>query len=105
MAQRIVMTDNEDEGRRDQVEISGGRVTNAWNTTTLFRGYEIILEGATPGTPGTSPTGYAGYARHLTATPPHVPRGLLRVKPRTTRGDRNLFRPRMATTTYSGSTY
>lgn len=33
---------------RIEVEIANGKVVNAWNTTTLFRGYEIILKGRDP---------------------------------------------------------
>ena len=50
MAQRIVIDPiTRIEGHlRIEVEISGGKVVNAWNTTTLFRGYEIILQGRDP---------------------------------------------------------
>ncbi len=33
---------------RIEVEIAGGKVVDAWNTTTLFRGYEMILKGREP---------------------------------------------------------
>jgi [NiFe] hydrogenase large subunit len=33
---------------RIEVEIANGKVINAWNTSTLFRGYEIILKGRDP---------------------------------------------------------
>jgi Ni,Fe-hydrogenase I large subunit len=29
-------------------EVTNGKVTNAWNTTTLFRGFEIFMEGIDP---------------------------------------------------------
>ncbi|HHL39489.1 MAG TPA: nickel-dependent hydrogenase large subunit [Deltaproteobacteria bacterium] len=50
MAQRIVIDPiTRIEGHlRIEVEIAGGKVVNAWNTTTLFRGYEIILKGRDP---------------------------------------------------------
>lgn len=50
MGQRIVIDPiTRIEGHlRIEVEIEGGKVVNAWNTTTLFRGYEIILKGRDP---------------------------------------------------------
>lgn len=50
MAERIVIDPiTRIEGHlRIEVEITNGRVSNAWNTTTLFRGYEIILKGRDP---------------------------------------------------------
>ncbi len=33
---------------RIEVEVADGKVVDAWNTTTLFRGYEIILKGRDP---------------------------------------------------------
>lgn len=50
MAERIVIDPiTRIEGHlRIEVELAGGRVVNAWNTTTLFRGYEIILQGRDP---------------------------------------------------------
>lgn len=50
MAERIVLDPiTRIEGHlRIEVEIANGKVVNAWNTTTLFRGYEIILKGREP---------------------------------------------------------
>lgn len=50
MAQRIVIDPiTRIEGHlRIEVEIKNGKVVDAWNTSTLFRGYEIILEGRDP---------------------------------------------------------
>jgi [NiFe] hydrogenase large subunit len=50
MGQRIVIDPiTRIEGHlRIEVEIADGKVVNAWNTTTLFRGYEIILKGRDP---------------------------------------------------------
>lgn len=50
MAQRIVIDPiTRIEGHlRIEVEIANGKVVNAWNTSTLFRGYEIILQGRDP---------------------------------------------------------
>ncbi len=50
MAERIVIDPiTRIEGHlRIEVEIADGKVVNAWNTTTLFRGYEIILKGRDP---------------------------------------------------------
>jgi Ni,Fe-hydrogenase I large subunit len=33
---------------RIEVEIEGGQVTNAWSSSTMFRGIEIILQGRDP---------------------------------------------------------
>ena len=30
------------------VEVSGGKVTNAWSSGTMFRGIELILQGRDP---------------------------------------------------------
>ena len=31
-----------------EVEIAGGKVTNAWSSGTMFRGIELILQGRDP---------------------------------------------------------
>jgi Ni,Fe-hydrogenase I large subunit len=31
-----------------EVEVSGGKVTNAWSSGTMFRGIELILQGRDP---------------------------------------------------------
>lgn len=33
---------------RMEVEIDGGKVTNAWSSSTMWRGLEIILKGRDP---------------------------------------------------------
>jgi Ni,Fe-hydrogenase I large subunit len=33
---------------RIEVEVEGGQVTNAWSSSTMFRGIEIILQGRDP---------------------------------------------------------
>ena len=33
---------------RIEAEIDGGEVTNAWSSSTMFRGLEIILQGRDP---------------------------------------------------------
>jgi Ni,Fe-hydrogenase I large subunit len=33
---------------RIEVEVEGGQVTNAWSSSTMFRGLEIILQGRDP---------------------------------------------------------
>ena len=33
---------------RIEVEVEGGQVTNAWSSSTMFRGMEIILQGRDP---------------------------------------------------------
>jgi Ni,Fe-hydrogenase I large subunit len=33
---------------RLEVEIDGGKVTNAWSSSTMWRGLEIILKGRDP---------------------------------------------------------
>ncbi len=33
---------------RIEVEVEGGQVTNAWSSSTMFRGIEIILKGRDP---------------------------------------------------------
>ncbi len=50
MAERIVIDPiTRIEGHlRIEVEIANGEIVNAWNTSTLFRGYEIILKGRDP---------------------------------------------------------
>jgi Ni,Fe-hydrogenase I large subunit len=31
-----------------EVEVAGGKVTNAWSSGTMFRGIELILQGRDP---------------------------------------------------------
>ena len=33
---------------RVEVEVNGGQVTNAWSSSTMFRGIELILKGRDP---------------------------------------------------------
>jgi len=33
---------------RIEVEVEGGKVTNAWSSSTMFRGIELILKGRDP---------------------------------------------------------
>jgi len=33
---------------RIEVEVNGGEVTNAWSSSTMFRGIELILKGRDP---------------------------------------------------------
>lgn len=33
---------------RVEVEVEGGEVTNAWSSSTMFRGIELILKGRDP---------------------------------------------------------
>jgi Ni,Fe-hydrogenase I large subunit len=33
---------------RIEVEVEGGQVTNAWSSSTMFRGIELILQGRDP---------------------------------------------------------
>ncbi|MCX7680835.1 MAG: nickel-dependent hydrogenase large subunit, partial [Anaerolineae bacterium] len=33
---------------RIEVEVEGGKVTNAWSSSTMWRGVEIILKGRDP---------------------------------------------------------
>ena len=33
---------------RIEVEVAGGQVTNAWSSSTMFRGIELILKGRDP---------------------------------------------------------
>ena len=33
---------------RVEVEVEGGKVTNAWSSAQMFRGIELILEGRDP---------------------------------------------------------
>jgi hydrogenase large subunit len=33
---------------RIEAEVEGGKVTNAWSSSTMFRGIEIILQGRDP---------------------------------------------------------
>jgi Ni,Fe-hydrogenase I large subunit len=33
---------------RVEVEVNGGEVTNAWSSSTMFRGIELILKGRDP---------------------------------------------------------
>lgn len=33
---------------RIEVEVEGGEVTNAWSSSTMFRGIELILKGRDP---------------------------------------------------------
>jgi Ni,Fe-hydrogenase I large subunit len=33
---------------RVEVEVDGGEVTNAWSSSTMFRGIELILKGRDP---------------------------------------------------------
>ncbi len=50
MAERIVVDPiTRIEGHlRIEVEVAGGKVTNAWSTATLFRGLELIVQGRDP---------------------------------------------------------
>jgi Ni,Fe-hydrogenase I large subunit len=33
---------------RIEAEVNGGKVTNAWSSSTMFRGLELILQGRDP---------------------------------------------------------
>ena len=46
-----------------QVNIDGGRVTNAFISGEMFRGLEIILRGRSPWTRSTSLSGFAACVR------------------------------------------
>jgi Ni,Fe-hydrogenase I large subunit len=50
MARRVVIDPvTRIEGHlRMEVEVDGGQVTNAWSSSTMFRGMEIILRGRDP---------------------------------------------------------
>ncbi len=50
MGKRVVVDPNyRNEGHhRIEVEISGGKVVNAWSSGQMFRGIEMILQGRDP---------------------------------------------------------
>jgi Ni,Fe-hydrogenase I large subunit len=50
MARRVVIDPiTRIEGHlRMEVEVDGGQVSNAWSSSTMFRGIEIILRGRDP---------------------------------------------------------
>ena len=66
MAKRIVVDPvTRIEGHlRIDCEVDGGKVTNAWSSGQMWRGFEVILQG--PGTHGCSLSASAGSERQST---------------------------------------
>ena len=51
---------------RIEAEVDRGAVQDAWSSSTMFRGIEIILKGRDPGMPGRSRSASAASARPST---------------------------------------
>ena len=58
---------------RIEAEVDGGAVRDAWSSSTMFRGIEIILKGAIRGTPGRSRSASAACAPRSTPSRRFVP--------------------------------
>ena len=55
---------------RIEAQVEGGKVVDAWSSSTMFRGIEIILKGRTQGRHGPLPSGYEASEQRFTPTAP-----------------------------------